>query len=636
MRVGTINLMWGIIAVFLLAVVAGCTPEDDAATAPTLTVERTEATTPRVQRPFMTELTPDPVEIPKKTPAPEPPVEVPMPTATPEPIRLRSADNPWYYNPPTEIYGEPVFGGTLRINYHEPLEHANVWGLASGAADMYRAPTGGGLLMENPYDGGGTLVPDLAQGWAFGDNLESITFHFRDNIYWHSGEPFFCEDARFTFETMITGQGITDSYMRSRLANVMPDGMECLDDLTLVINLKSPTADSTFFSFSNYRALVFNKAWFLEGGERAMFQDVSMGIGPFVWAEGQSVGINEQRFNKNQYYYDYYLPYVDELVIYGILDESTQLATHLAHQTDWHWVRNWDQYKAYVDHDQIVTVIRPTPTSFRVVFDERYAPLDNVRVRQALVMGIDRTAAIQIFEDGHAMAGGFGYAPDSPSRLPREQLCSVPGWCVYDDMKSVRADARGMLVWEGFDFERTYLLSVGAHRNIQERAIFVQEQLLLLGIKTELNVVQTAALRKQQATSGWGDFMHLVLTAPTDDPDHRVSTFPGCDSWSNSWTPSLCNEDIVALLEQVRNESDDQERLQLAHQVELARMSHYNQFPLYWEMEAAAFWPEVRGYTHFPEPAGSFLKFMHMWINPNRKNDTGYAGQTSGVPGGFQ
>ena len=41
-------------------------------------------------------------------------------------------------------------------------------------------------------------------------------------------------------------------------------------------------------------------------------------------------------------------------------------------------------------------------------------------------------------------------------------------------------------------------------------------------------------------------------------------------------------------------------RLALAHEIELAAMKQYSSFPIYWEQEAAAFWPEVRGYVHFP------------------------------------
>jgi hypothetical protein len=64
-------------------------------------------------------------------------------------------------------------------------------------------------------------------------------------------------------------------------------------------------------------------------------------------------------------------------------------------------------------------------------------------------------------------------------------------------------------------------------------------------------------------------------------------------------------------------------------------MKQYWKFPLYWEQEAVAFWPEVRGYAHFPTSQGSFLKYYHMWIDPAHKDDEGFKGPTTGVPGGI-
>jgi hypothetical protein len=63
-------------------------------------------------------------------------------------------------------------------------------------------------------------------------------------------------------------------------------------------------------------------------------------------------------------------------------------------------------------------------------------------------------------------------------------------------------------------------------------------------------------------------------------------------------------------------------------------MEQYMYFPLYWEQEAAAFWPEVRGFSHFPTPYG-FVKFQHVWLDPSHANDKGFSGQTTGLPGGI-
>ena len=78
-----------------------------------------------------------------------------------------------------------------------------------------------------------------------------------------------------------------------------------------------------------------------------------MGTGPFTWDEGQQVGVDEQYFSRNPNYHVEGLPYIYNLTIFGILDESAQQAAMLAHQTDWHWIRNFCQYDQYVKHDQI-------------------------------------------------------------------------------------------------------------------------------------------------------------------------------------------------------------------------------------------------------------------------------------------
>jgi hypothetical protein len=57
-----------------------------------------------------------------------------------------------YWKPPTDSYGQPVRGGTLRWIYEDPLEHANAWGASAGPADRMRILTAVG----SPVD---TIVP---------------------------------------------------------------------------------------------------------------------------------------------------------------------------------------------------------------------------------------------------------------------------------------------------------------------------------------------------------------------------------------------------------------------------------------------------------------------------------------------
>lgn len=330
-----------------------------------------------------------------------------------------------YWNPPTGFYGQPVYGGTLRINSEDPLQHGNVWGAISGAAVRQRAPTMSKLVDVNPYNSD-EIIPDLANGWQFHTDLQGITLHFPADIQWHNGETYTCEDARFSLQTMVTGNGLTSSAMMTKLSFVDGGSITCADDFTL--NLRFHAPDTTALEvFTNRGAFVFNKAWFVAGGEEVMFQDLSVGTGPFRWAAGQSVGVDAQRFERNPSYFkgDGELPYLDNLVIYGIVDESRQQAAMLAHQTDWHWVRNFGQYRAYVDHDQIMTVVRPSRGHHSVWLNKRNVPFDNGRVRQAIFMAIDRQAAVQVLQDGHGSLG-FLIPPNTFWTLEDAIGCTIP------------------------------------------------------------------------------------------------------------------------------------------------------------------------------------------------------------------
>ena len=265
----------------------------------------------------------------------------------------------------------------------------------------------------------------------------------------------------------------------------------------------------------------------------------------------------------------------------------------------------------------------------------RNEPFDNVRVRQAIIMGIDRAAGIQVLQDGFGSAG-FLYAPGSAWELDEAVGCAVPGWCIAEDMDAQRAEAKQILEEESFDFDKTYLFTVESDAQVVARATFIQEQLRLLGVKTDFDLVETVAYRTQEQGGTWGDFLPRNSTMAADDPSAGLGGWLRCASIENRWTPGTdCDTKLESLLDQVDSTVDFAKRKAISDEMQLYAMEQYMIFPVYWEQEAVAFWPEVRGYAHFPTPYGSWMKYQGLWIDESLRDDKSSSGQTTGYPGGI-
>jgi peptide/nickel transport system substrate-binding protein len=57
-----------------------------------------------------------------------------------------------------------------------------------------------------PQNSFGSIVPDLAESWAWSEDGQALTFKLRDGVKWHDGKPFTARDVRCTWE-MLLGRG---------------------------------------------------------------------------------------------------------------------------------------------------------------------------------------------------------------------------------------------------------------------------------------------------------------------------------------------------------------------------------------------------------------------------------------------
>ena len=164
------------------------------------------------------------------------------------------------------------------------------------------------------HDGDNQVVPGLAESWDYDETTCTYTFHIRDGIRWHDGEPFTAKDVQFTIET------IMDPDNGSENAPNYEDVEEItvVDDQTISFRLAEPNV-----AFLEYMTMAVLPSHLLEGEDmqESDFFRHPVGTGPYKlerWDVGQSIVLT-----KNE---DYYLgaPNIDTVIFKIVADDNAQ------------------------------------------------------------------------------------------------------------------------------------------------------------------------------------------------------------------------------------------------------------------------------------------------------------------------
>ena len=164
------------------------------------------------------------------------------------------------------------------------------------------------------HDADDQVVPGLAESWDYDEDTYTYTFHIRDGIKWHDGEPFTADDVKFTIEA------IMDPDNGSENAPNYEDVQEITvtDDQTIAFKLAEPNV-----AFLEYMTMAILPKHLLDGEDmqESDFFRHPIGTGPYKlesWDAGQSIVMA-----KNE---DYYLgsPKIDKVIFKIVEDDNTQ------------------------------------------------------------------------------------------------------------------------------------------------------------------------------------------------------------------------------------------------------------------------------------------------------------------------
>ncbi|MEA2920930.1 MAG: peptide/nickel transport system substrate-binding protein [Bradyrhizobium sp.] len=503
-------------------------------------------------------------------------------------------------------------GGTLRLYHNDNPPSTSLLEESTIASVTPFAAVFNNLVVFDPakvHESLETVVPDLAESWAWDATNTRLTFKLRQGVKWHDGKPFTARDVQCTWR-MLIGKGDLQDFHRnprrvwySKLQDVSVNG-----DYEATFELSAPQP-----SLPVLLASAFSAVYPCHVPQQTM-RTRPVGTGPFKLVEfkrGDSI-----RLVRNPDYWKKDRPYLDEITFRMIDSRATRM---LAFSTG--------EFDITFPSDVTVPLVRdvkarapkavcemiPTGTQVNLMVNRVNPPFDNPDIRKAMMLALDRKAFNTILMEGHALMGGAMLPkPVGEWGMPVETVSSLTGYGPDTD-KNV-AQAQAIMQKLGYSDANPLPIKIQT-RNLptyRDPAVILTDQLKKIYIVGELDILDTprwyARLAKKDYTIGLN-----VTGISVDDPDGNIVENYSCKSERNY--TQYCNAEVDRLLSAQSSELDREKRKQMVWEIERILVDDAAR-PIVMFGAAANCWqPYVRNYTPHDNSQYNYLRFEDVWLD---------------------
>ncbi len=395
-------------------------------------------------------------------------------TAGPGPRRA-SADSPYPdWVPPSPK--PPKRGGTLTraTPWDPPLLDPR---LTNSVGLFQIASLVGSRLVRFPFadEAPGTadltLKGDLAESWAGSPDQRVWTFKLRQGVKWHNvpplnGRELVAADIKYCYEAYAK-EGV-QAFTFQEI-----EAIETPDKYTVRIHLKTP---NVMFpqNLAEAVAVIFSREVLEEDGD---LKKRMIGTGPFTLKEHTRKV--RAVLARHPDYFDKGRPYLDEYIILSAPDAATRTAAFRTGQSDFMWLAGLGETDTVkkTNPTAVIEEFKAMQTPFGLALAQDKPPFNDVRVRRAISLAIDRQKQVDTIYEGHGILGwGIPY--------------------IYFQDKAPTAAQLGPW-WQYRPVEAKKLLAEAGHPNGFETTLFYYEyfpqmssqvQLVQSDLKKNLNI----------------------------------------------------------------------------------------------------------------------------------------------------
>jgi peptide/nickel transport system substrate-binding protein len=243
----------------------------------------------------------------------------------------------------------------------------------------------------------GTMAPLLAEEMTPNADATEWTIRLKPGITWQDGKPFTADDVMYTYN-YIAKNGANGAGF---LSVVDLPAMKKVDDLTLKVPMKQP--NSVF--------LQVQPTWFLPIIPVDYNPDKPNGTGPFRIT---SFSPQQTAFERYEDYWDQPRPYVDKVILSEYADITAQVNALLGGQVDTISLITSNEIPSLQSQGKTI-VVSPGGGFNPFTMNVSVKPFDDVRVRQAMRLVIDRPQMLDLVFKGNGTIGNDVFSRWDPA-----------------------------------------------------------------------------------------------------------------------------------------------------------------------------------------------------------------------------
>nr|CBH39796.1 ABC transporter, solute-binding protein [uncultured archaeon] len=441
------------------------------------------------------------------------------------------------------------------------------------------------------------LTPELATGYEQVSDTE-WEISLREDVTFHDGTPFNADAVVYSFE-----RGVLDESNSRHTGYDFIDSVEKKDEYTVTITTKEPYAPLIASLADPVTSIVSPEADDLDTN--------AVGTGPFKLID-YDPDVEILKLERNDNYWGGQVK-LENATMYYSKEPKTRSDMLEGGEVD--IARNIPKIEAdIIDGKPDLEVIsKETMRTYFMYVNTKKAPLDNVKVRQAINYAINRDQIVE-----NPLISGVAAKSVFPSGLPWSANEVLTGYS-FNEAKALSllaeanitdTDGDGWLDYNGEPFELT-IKTYTSRPELEPTINLIAEQLKEIGIKASAQTRETGLLKEEVGKDGNYDLALWAWgVAPTGDPDYFLKNHFDSTGKYAGWT-GYNNPEVDRLIEEGRTTFDYDTRWDIYKQVQEQILADSPEIFVFYLNELVGLNTRVKGYVIYPNEITFLTKDMY-------------------------